>query len=117
MYKLSNQILLNERETNTGYKALKEKLIPLTPFIPAGCVMVFMHKSRWGTETGQVFFELLLSFKVEDLDHNSLMYYEPGSIVTLGLHHSERTPTTFLFENCRFPTVKELEYYEENSRL
>lgn len=65
----------------------------------------------------RVAFQTLEDINLSSVRLINLVGYEPGSVVSLNYEEPPRTIPTFVFRNCRFPTVSECANYERINSL
>lgn len=60
----------------------------------------------------KVAFQILEKIDLLSVRPNNLVGYEPGSVISLEYSKPPRIIPTFIFKNCRFPTISEYANYE-----
>ena len=109
----NGQICFTEAET----KFLGEGMKPLVTgimYILPGTVMVFVE----GVSNIRFYFEVCETMTIGRLKDYSGIYVENGSILSQeGIVPNFSENTSFFYKRCRFPTIDELEFYNNNCRL
>lgn len=62
-------------------------------------------------------FQTIEDIALQKMKSNTLVGYEPGSLLMLDARKPPKIVPAILFRKCRFPTNEELRIYEENNCL
>ena len=104
--------LLPEEKPCYGQELIAQILSSGKEVLPAGTIMVF----EWHG-TPYLMFQTLLGIVLPTAAHQTLIAYEPGSVVFFRPTDDKQFVPTLRFRDCRLPNKKEIEFYTRQKTI